>query len=156
MAIVVLAGTFDTKGGEFEFARDKILSLGIVEKVILVDTGIRSTEKTDPHPDIGLNELIKAADGDIKKLNTLPKGQAISLMSKGLTNILIDLYKSGKLHGVMGLGGGCGSTMLAPAFQQLPIGVPKLLISTMVAAGNVRPFIGCTDMTLMYSVTDFS
>ena len=133
MATVVLVGTFDTKGGEFSSARDKILSLGYALKVLLIDIGTRSASNTIPHGDITSSQLVVKAGGDFEKLKTLSKLEAFSLMSRGLTDILLDLYKEGNLHGVMGMGGGCGSSVVASPFQQLPVGVPKLLVSTVVA-----------------------
>jgi uncharacterized protein (UPF0261 family) len=156
MATVVLAGPLDTKGGEYIFARDKILSLGSVATVLLVDIGILSTSNTIPRADIDSSQVIAAAGGKHEDLKLLQKDEIYGLMSQGLARILLDLYKKGNLHGVMGMGGGCSTSMLAPAFQQLPVGVPKLLVSTVVACGSARLFIGTTDITLMYSVTDFS
>ena len=155
MATVVLAGAFDSKGGEYAFARDKILSLGTVAKVLLIDIGIRSTSNTVPRADIDSSQVIAAAGGKYEDLKILHRAEAFVLMTRGLTRILLDLYKKGSLHGVMGMGGGCGTSMLAPAFQQLPVGLPKLLVSTVIACDSARRFTGATDMTLMYSVTDF-
>lgn len=154
MATVVLAGTLDTKGGEYVFIRDKILSLNFECKVLLVDVGIRSTSETVPHGDIASSEIVVAAGEKYENLTHLAKPDALDLMSKGLTQVLQDLHAKGSLHGVMGVGGGCGSTILSKAFQQLPLGLPKLLVSTIVATGSARPLIGLTDMTIMFSVTD--
>ena len=154
MATVVLTGTFDTKGGEYTFVRDKILSLNLECKVLLIDVGIRSTSETIPHGDIVSSEIVLAANEKYENVTKLAKADALNLMSKGLTGILLNLYEKGNLHGVMGMGGGCGSTLLSEAFQQLPLGLPKLLVSTIVATGSARSLIGLTDMTIMFSVTD--
>ena len=154
MATVVLAGTLDTKGGEYVFIRDKISSLNFGCKVLLVDVGIRSTSETVPHGDITSSEIVAAAGEKYENLTHLAKADALNVMLKGLTQVLQNLYTKGNLHGVMGVGGGCGSTILSKAFQQLPLGLPKLLVSTIVATGSARPLIGLTDMTIMFSVTD--
>lgn len=156
MATVVLAGALDTKGGEFIFARDKILSLGSVATVVLIDIGIRSTPDTLPRADIDSSEVIVAAGGNYENLKSLHKAEAFALMTRGLTKILMDLCQKGNIHGVMGMGGGCGTTMLAPAFQKLPIGLPKLILSSIVTCGSARTYFGTTDITLMYTVTDLS
>jgi uncharacterized protein (UPF0261 family) len=156
MAIVVLAGTFDTKGGEYAFVRDKILSLNSVAKIVLVDVGTQSTSDMAVQADIQSSQVVAATGRKYEDLKSLPKTDALQVMSQGLTRILLDLHKRGELHGVMGMGGGCGSTLLAPAFQKLPMGVPKLLVSSTIACVQARPFFSFTDMTIMYSVTDFT
>ena len=122
--------------------------------VLLVDVGIRSTSKTVPHGDITSSEIVAAAGEKYENLTHLAKADTLDVMLKGLTQVLQDLYTKNNLHGVMGVGGGCGSTILSKAFQQLPLGLPKLLVSTIVATGSARPLIGLTDMTIMFSVTD--
>lgn len=156
MSTVVLVGTLDTKGGEFIFVRDKILSLDVVANILLIDVGIRSTSYTIPHPDIDARQVIIANDYDYEKFKSLSKGEALKVMSCGLERILIDLHTKGNLHGVFGMGGGCGSTLIASSFQKLPVGLPKMLLSTIIATGSARAYIGCTDMTVMYSVADLS
>jgi uncharacterized protein (UPF0261 family) len=156
MCTVVLVGTFDTKGDEFIFVRDKILSLNVVNNVLLIDVGIHSTPETIPYPDIDSRQVVIAADDDYEKFKSLSKGEALKVMSCGLERILIDLHAKGNLHGVFGMGGGCGSTLLASPFQKLPIGLPKVLLSTIIATGSARAYIGCVDMTVMYSVADLS
>lgn len=155
MAIVVLAGTLDTKGGEYAFVRDKILSLNSVSKVVLVNVGVLPATNSTLEADINSSEVVAATGLTYEELRRLSKSDALQRMSDGLGQILVDLYNKGELHGVMGMGGGCGSTLLAPAFRKLPIGVPKLLISSTIACVHGRPFFDFNDMTIMYSVTDF-
>lgn len=155
MAIVVLAGTFDTKGGEYAFVRDKILALNSVAKVLLVNVGVLPAVNPALEADIDSSQVIAATGLTYEELRRLSKSDALQQMSNGLGNILVDLFNKGQLHGVMGMGGGCGSTLLAPAFRKLPIGVPKLLVSSTIACVHGRPFFDFSDMTIMYSVTDF-
>jgi uncharacterized protein (UPF0261 family) len=80
---------------------------------------------------------------------------ALDVMARGAASILAELHRSGGCDGVLGMGGSGGSTVVAAAVQSLPVGVPKLLVSTM-AAGDVSPYVGCSDLCLMYSVTDIA
>ena len=156
MSTVAIVGTCDTKGNEFSFVRDKILSRGEVSKALLIDVGIRSDQDTILKGDITSIEVVKASGYDYDKFKTLQKSEALHAMSSGLEYILLDLHAKGMLHGVFGMGGGCGTALLSTAFQKLPIGLPKFLLSTVIATGSARAYINCSDITIMYSVADFS
>lgn len=155
MATVVLAGTFDTKGGEYAFIRDKILALNSVAKILLVNVGVLPATNPALEADINSSEVVAATGLTSEELRSLPKSDALDRMSDGLGKILVGLYSKGQLHGVMGIGGGCGSTLLAAAFRKLPIGVPKLLVSCIVSCVHGRAIFDFSDMTVMYAVTDF-
>lgn len=157
-ATVVLVGTLDTKGVEFDFIRKQIDDIGTCN-VILIDVGVRSNSKTQPTADISSVSIIKAAGGDEKSLEEkkLDKVEALDLMTKGLTLKLNELYESNRLHGLLGLGGSCGTAVVSNAIQQskiLPIGLPKLIVSTVASTSNANTAIGISDVTLMHSVTD--
>ena len=157
-ATVVLVGTLDTKGVEFDFIRKQIDDIGSCN-VILIDVGVRSNSKTQPTADISSVSIIKAAGGDEKTLEEkkLNKVEALDLMTKGLTLKLNELYQSNRLHGLLGLGGSCGTAIISDAIQQskiLPIGLPKLIVSTVASTSNANQAIGISDVTLMHSVTD--
>ena len=76
-------------------------------------------------------------------------------MAYGATAVVQDLFTKGRLHGILGLGGSGGSSLVTQAMRALPIGVPKLMVSTL-ASGDTRPYVGAVDVTMMYSVVDIA
>ncbi len=149
MATVVLLGTLDTKGAEYSFLRDRVREAGC--DVIVVDAGVMS----DPSPgDISATEVAAAAGEDRAALAAAgDRGPAVAAMTRGATAVVRRLYDEGRLHGVLGMGGSGGSSLVSAAMQALPVGVPKLIVSTM-ASGDTRPYVGTTDIAMMYSVVD--
>jgi uncharacterized protein (UPF0261 family) len=157
-ATIALVGTFDTKGVEYDFVRKQIDDIGTCS-VLLIDVGLQSNNKTIPTADISSVSIIKAAGGDYKALeeHKMTKSEAFNLMTKGLTLKLNELYESNRLHGLFSLGGSCGTAIVSDAIQQskiLPIGLPKLIVSTVAASSNAHTAVGLSDVTLMHSVTD--
>ncbi len=149
---VVLLGTLDTKGHEYGYVRDYLVGQGI--EVILVDAGV----KGDPliEPDISQAEVAAAAGADVADLAARgDRGAAISTMANGAAEIVVRLHEEGRLDGILGLGGTGGSSLISHAMRRLPVGVPKLLVST-VASGDTRAYVGDSDLTMMYSVVDIS
>jgi uncharacterized protein (UPF0261 family) len=151
MATVVLLGTLDTKGPEYAFLRDRVLEAGC--EVILVDAGVMS----DPSPgDIGPTEVAAAAGEDREALaGARDRGPAMAAMTRGATEVVRRLHAEGRLDGILGVGGSGGSSLVSAAMQALPVGVPKLIVSTM-ASGDTRPYIGTSDIAMMYSVVDIA
>jgi uncharacterized protein (UPF0261 family) len=152
MATVVLLGTLDTKGTEYEYLRKRVQSLGC--EVILIDAGIKGTPSTQP--DVTREQVAKAANADVAQLAAAgDRGAAVETMAKGATGIVLDLFARGQLHGILGLGGSGGSALATQAMRSLPVGVPKLMVSTL-ASGDTRPYVGAVDVTMMYSVVDIA
>jgi len=83
------------------------------------------------------------------------RGNAIATMARGAVAVVERLYAEGRLHGIIGLGGTGGSTLISAAMRALPLGVPKLLVST-VASGDTRPYVGAADIAMLYSVVDIA
>ncbi len=153
---VVLAGTLDTKGPEYQFVKERILEAGA--NVIMVDTGVLGAPYFEP--DITADEVAAAAGVKLEDLRTGREGSdtravACTTMSNGLLKILKGLISEGKCGAVLGLGGTGGTTLLSMTMKQLPLGFPKLLVST-VASGNTREYVGTSDITMMNSVTDIA
>jgi uncharacterized protein (UPF0261 family) len=149
---IVLLGTLDTKGREYGYVRDHLSTQGV--RVILVDAGVLG----DPliPPDIDRHEVARAAGTDVAALIAgEDRGAAISAMARGAAVIVGRLHAEGRLDGILGLGGSGGSALVSQAMRGLPVGVPKLLVST-VASGDTRPYVGDRDLTMMYSVVDIS
>lgn len=152
MPNVVLLGTLDTKGKEYAFLRDELLARGM--SVTIVDAGVLGTPAFPAdirREDValaggrGLADLVAADD----------RGAAIDTMSRGAVALVRRLQDEGKLDGIMGLGGTGGTSLITAAMRALPVGVPKLMVST-VASGDTRAYVGATDVTMMYSVVDIA
>ena len=152
MATVVLIGTLDTKGAEYAFVRDRLLERGLT--VILVDAGVLGEPSTAP--DIDHRAVAAAAEIDLDLLIANgDRGAAVDAMAMGAAAIAVRLHAEGQLDGILGLGGSGGTSLVTAAMRRLPVGVPKLMVSTM-ASGNTRPYVGSSDITMMYSVVDIA
>ena len=151
MPTVVLLGTFDTKGNEYAFLRERVAAHGCA--TLLVDAGVYAPLLA---PDIDHDEVALAANADLAALVAAgDRGAAVQAMAEGATAVIKRLFAEGRLHGIIGLGGSGGASIVTEAMRALPIGVPKLMVSTM-ASGDTRPYVGASDVTMMYSVVDIS
>jgi uncharacterized protein (UPF0261 family) len=150
MATVVAIGTLDTKGAEYDYLCRRLREHGV--DVILVDAGVLG-EPTGT-ADITRAEVAQAAGAEIGQLAASgDRGAAVEMMSRGAAVIVNRLQEEGRLDAVVGMGGSGGTSLVTHAMQQLPVGVPKLVLST-VAAGNTRPYVGAVDIAMMHSVVD--
>ncbi len=150
MRTVATPGAFDTKGPDYGYLVDAIRSYGV--RALTIDFGVLGAPTLTP--DISSAEIARAGGADIDALRESgDKTRAMRVMSDGLARILLRLYEEGRVHGVCGMGGTGGTTILSAGVRGLPIGVPKLLVST-VAAGDLSPYVGSADMTMMHSVVD--
>ncbi|WP_033292794.1 Tm-1-like ATP-binding domain-containing protein [Amycolatopsis jejuensis] len=146
----MLPGTLDTKGREYQFVRDLVAGQGI--DVVLVDVSVLGTPMVDA--DVTAAAVAEAAGTSLDELRARQdRGHALAAMAAGARAVAEDLYARGRLSGVLALGGSGGSSVAATVMQALPVGLPKVLVSTM-AAGDVSAYVGTTDVTLMYSVVD--
>ncbi|MFC7229704.1 Tm-1-like ATP-binding domain-containing protein [Salinirubellus salinus] len=147
---VVLVGTLDTKGEEFAFARDVVEAQGI--DVHVVDTGVLGDPEFEP--DTSASEVAEAAGTTLEALREAgDRGEAMTAMGEGAAAVVTRLHEAGDLDGVLGLGGSGNTSVATQAMRALPVGVPKLMVSTM-ASGDVEPYVDATDVTMMYSVAD--
>lgn len=138
-------GTADTKGAELRYVRSLLGSAGVTP--VIVDIGIRSSgDEADIRPaDVAAHHPDGAA-----AVFSDDRGEAVTAMAQALTRFLSTRED---LDGVIGLGGSGGTAMITPAMRELDIGVPKIMVST-VASGDVSPYVGPSDIAMMYSVTD--
>jgi len=152
MTSVVLLGTLDTKGAEYEFVRDRLRKLGC--EVVMVDAG---TLAQDRFPvDVGPDAVAAAAGFDRGALATAgDRGAAMTAMGAGAARVVARLHAEGRLDGILALGGSGGASLGSAAMRALPIGVPKLIVSTM-AAGDTRPYVGESDIAMLYPVVDIA
>lgn len=147
---ILLIGALDTKGKEFSYVRDLIQSHGI--NVCVMDTGILGEPAFEP--DITAQEVAQAGDSSLEKLREeANRGKAVDIMIAGVRTIVPQLYAEGLFDGVLSLGGGAGTNIATAAMRELPVGVPKLMVSTL-ASSDVSAFVDVKDITMMYSVVD--
>jgi uncharacterized protein (UPF0261 family) len=149
---IVILGTLDTKGDELRYVRERIIALGA--RAIVVDAGIMDPPAFPP--DIDRAAVAAAAGTRVDDLAQAgDRGEAVSRMAAGAAHIVADLVARGEADGIIGIGGSGNATIACTAMRALPIGTPKLMVST-IAAGDTRPYVGTTDITMMYSVVDIS
>jgi uncharacterized protein (UPF0261 family) len=152
MPTVALLGTLDSKGEECEFLKTLLTGQGC--SVILIDVGILGAPLGVP--DVSREEVARGVNVDLSELVAAgDRGRAIEMMGIGAIKVVRDLYADGQIDGALALGGSGGSSIAAAAMRALPIGTPKMLVST-IAAGDVSSYVGETDLTMMYSVVDFA
>jgi uncharacterized protein (UPF0261 family) len=150
MPSVVLLGSLDTKGLEYEFLRGRLIGHGL--DVILIDTGVMGEPGTGP--DITAAEVAIIGGSSLDALRAGgDRGEALAIMTQGATSICQRLFDEGRLDGAMALGGTGGTSVAGAAFRSLPLGVPKLIVST-AASGDTTPYLGVSDLILVPSVTD--
>ena len=142
MKSIYVVATLDTKGAEAQFVVERLRACGA--SALLVDVGTHAPPSVVP--DIPRESFAPPALGD-------DRGAAVTAMSAALTAFLLEQHAAGRVAGVLGLGGGGGTALVTPAMQALPVGLPKLMVSTM-AAGNCAPYVGSSDIAMLYSVVD--
>ncbi len=149
---ILIIGTFDTKAEELNFIRDQIFSRN--QKTRTLDAGI--LQPSPSFVDIS-NETVAAAGGKpLQKLvHRRDRGQAVAVMARGAAKVTRELFDQGEILGVISLGGGSGTVIGTSAMRTVPVGIPKVMVSSM-ASGNIRPYVGTSDITMMYSVVDIS
>ncbi|MBC9988076.1 UPF0261 family protein [Haloferax sp. AS1] len=147
---VVIVGTLDTKGEEIGFARDVLEEQGV--EVHLVDVGVLGEPEIEPDTDAAA--VSEAGGSTLETLREAgDRGKAIEIMGDGAAVVVSRLHSEGRLDGILGLGGGGNTSVATAAMRALPMGVPKLMLSTM-ASGDTEPYIGYHDIAMMYSVAD--
>lgn len=146
-----MLGCFDTKAEVFAHLRTRILALG--EEVITLDTGTMGSTALFPI-DITADTVAKAAETTIEQLRAArDRGQAVEAMGRGAAKVIAGLVAENRIKAAVGMGGGGGTYMALTAMQSIPLGVPKLCLTTVAATDLSRP-MGHKDITLMPSVVD--
>lgn len=149
---IALIGTFDTKGEEFSFLRDRIEEAGL--RTIMIDVGVLGSPAFKV--DISQAEVAAAANEDLAQLKAnRDRGRGVTAMALGATVILRRLFEQQSIHGVASLGGSAGTAIATAAMRALPFGFPKLMVST-VASGNTSTYVGTKDICMMPSVVDIA
>src|SRR5690606_9843100 len=153
MPSILVIGTLDTKGPEIAYLRDRIRDLGA--DVVVADSGILG-EPLDIVPDVTREEVARLAGTTIDALrNAGSRGKAVHGMLAGLRKLAADLYRDGRLHGVVTMGGAEGAVLGASAMMGLPLGIPKVIL-TPIASGHRKfgPLVGTKDVMIVQSVID--
>jgi uncharacterized protein (UPF0261 family) len=152
MATIAIIGTFDTKGEEHAFLAELIRERG--HNTLLIDTGTLNPPKLPP--DISRDEVAAAAGVDLAPLTARrDRGEAVQAMAQGAPALLARLQAEKKIDGVISLGGGGGTAISTAGMRVLPIGFPKVMVTTL-ASGNTAPYVGVKDIVLFPSIVDIA
>lgn len=149
---VHLFATLDTKGVEADFVRARLVERGV--EVVLVDTSCLGVPRA--RADVPRERVFEAAGTTLAAMQARDdRGAAVDAAARGAAALAQAAYARGELDGVLGIGGGAGTTIGTAAMRALPIGVPKLMVSTL-ASGDVRAFVGSKDVLMLNSIVDIS
>jgi uncharacterized protein (UPF0261 family) len=149
---VVLLGTLDTKGVEYQYVRDLLHAQGLA--TLTIDAGVQGP----PHfaPDVTREKLFAAAGTTLANVvQAGDRGRAVESAARGAAKLVAELHQQGRVDGVLSLGGSAGTTIGAAAMRALPFGVPKVMVSTL-ASGQVKQYVGVRDILMLHSVVDIS
>ena len=150
VATIAILGTLDTKGEEHAFVADLIRQRG--HQTIIIDVGTLGVPRLQP--DITRQQVAAAADLDLPALVARhDRGEAVKAMSEAAQLVLFELVAKKKIDGVISLGGGGGTAIGTAAMRALPIGFPKLMVSTL-ASGNTAQYVGVKDIVMFPSIVD--
>ena len=147
---IAIAGALDTKGEEFKFLKDEIERRG--HRTFVIDTGVvgESAFKAD----ISNEEIAQAGGTSIETLKAGDdRGVAIDTMARGIAEVIQIVHANGTIDGIISMGGSAGTTVGTSAMRALPVGFPKVMVST-VAAGDTSHYVGIKDVVMMPSVVD--
>jgi len=150
MSAVYLLATLDTKGRELAFVRDRLAALGVACQV--VDTGCLGEPAIAP--DVTRAEVFQAAGTTLDELRARgDRGLAVAKAAEGAAALIAQRHAQGQVAGVLAIGGGAGTSIGTAVMRALPLGLPKVMLSTL-AAGDVRAFVGPKDIVMVHSVVD--
>lgn len=153
---ILLIGTLDTKGSEYAYLRDLIERRG--HRVLVIDAGVYAGPSTSSAlaSDAEPAQVAAAGGSTIEALRERgDRNEAMQVMTRGCVALAREWFAAGRFDGVLGLGGSGGTALATAAMRELPIGVPKVMVST-VASGDVGPYVGGSDIAMFHSVVDIS
>jgi uncharacterized protein (UPF0261 family) len=149
---IALIGTLDTKGTEALFLKQRLAALGF--ETVVIDVGVLGPPAFTP--DVSRDEIAGCTGASVHDLaGGRDRGRAVAAMQAGLAVWVRERHARSPLAGVLAIGGSAGTSIATAGMRELPAGVPKLMVST-VASGNTRPYVGPSDIAMLYSVADFS
>lgn len=151
MAVYLLA-TLDTKGVELDFVRSELRRCGFSS--VVVDAGCLGEPAIGP--DVSREQVFAAAGTTLAAVQERnDRGEAVTLAAAGAANLVAAAYARGEVDGVLGIGGSAGATIGTAAMRALPLGVPKVMVSTL-ASGQTRPYVGGKDIFMLNAVVDIA
>jgi len=148
--IIAVIGALDTKGAEFRFVKKEIEKRG--HATLVINVGIVK----DPgfEPDVPADEVAKAAGSSLAILkDKSDRGLAIETMSIGIAKVIADLHSTDRIQAVIAMGGSAGTEIGTAGMRALPLGVPKVMVSTL-ASGDTKPYVGTRDIVMVPSIVD--
>ncbi|NUN97654.1 MAG: Tm-1-like ATP-binding domain-containing protein [Candidatus Omnitrophica bacterium] len=149
---IALLGSLDTKGAEYRFVKECIEAAGL--GALVIDLGILGAPGLEPN--IPREEVAAAGGAALAALvSKADRGEAVAAMTRGAEALVPKLYAEGRFQGVMAMGGSGGTAMACAAMRMLPIGVPKVMVSTL-AGTDVSPYVGVKDIVMIPSIVDIS
>ena len=149
---VCIVGTMDTKGLEFAFIKAQIESTGT--STCVINTGILGDSQLTS--DVSADEVAQAGGSSLQALRDEgDRGNSVAVMAQGAAALVAEKQAAGEIDGIISLGGSAGTTIGTTAMQAVPVGVPKIMVSTL-ASGDTSPYVQSKDITMMYSVVDIA
>ena len=149
---IILIGTLDTKGEEISYLKEQLTAAGA--NPLVVDTGVLGAPPFPP--DVTREQIVGWAGVSFQQLvRDQDRGEAVTAMAQGLAAWVRDQLAKHPPAGVLAIGGSANTTIATAGMRQLPVGVPKVMVSTL-ASGDTRPYVGTSDICMMYSVADFT
>ncbi len=149
---VCIVGTLDTKDIEFAFIKTQIEAAGV--STCVINTGILGEPQLTP--DISADEVAQAGGSSLQALRDEgDRGHSVTVMARGAAVLAAEKQAAGEIDGIISLGGSAGTTIGTTAMQAVPIGVPKIMVSTL-ASGDTSPYVQSKDICMMYSVVDIA
>ena len=149
---VCIVGTMDTKGVEFSFIKSQIESTGV--STCVINTGILGEPQLTP--DVSADEIAQAGGSSLQALRDEgDRGNSVAVMAQGAATLVAEKQAAGEIDGIISLGGSAGTTIGTTAMQAVPVGVPKIMVSTL-ASGDTSPYVQSKDICMMYSVVDIA
>ncbi len=150
MPTIAILGTLDTKGAEHGFLADQIRALGF--DTLLIDVGTLGQPGLTPH--VPRATVATAGGADILELAARrDRGEAVAAMTRGAPIVVCQLADEDRIHGLISLGGGGGTAIATAAMRALPLGFPKVMVSTL-ASGNTAPYVDVKDIVMFPSIVD--
>jgi uncharacterized protein (UPF0261 family) len=147
---IAIVAALDTKGEEARLIRDYIAGRG--HRPLLLDVGVLGQPSIQA--DVSRAEVAHAGGADLAELRSAQdKARAMEVMTRGAAVVAERLHRAGRIDGIVAIGGSAGTAIGTSAMRALPVGVPKVMVST-VASGDTRPYVGTRDIAMLYSVVD--
>jgi uncharacterized protein (UPF0261 family) len=147
---VAILGALDTKGAEFEFLKNEIEKRGC--GTFVINSGVLGEAPFTP--DVSAEELAQAGGTPLSELiEKGDRGEAVKVMTNGAAKVVLKYYQEGKFDGIISMGGGGGTAMGTSAMRVLPVGVPKVMVTT-IASGDTSPYVGTSDINMFPAIVD--